>query len=103
MTSMLSKAQEKLIKSVQTKKGRDASGLVLVEGEKLIAEAGARVEFCFDENDSPQFAELVTTATPQMKAALARLPASSLKDVLKKQTVVVLDHVQDPGNLGAIL
>lgn len=100
---MLSKAQEKLIKSVQTKKGREASGLVLVEGETLIAEAGTRVELRFDERDSPQFAELVTTVAPQMKAALARLPVSSLKDVLKKKTVVVLDHVQDPGNLGAIL
>ncbi|HBL39593.1 TPA: hypothetical protein DDZ10_02885, partial [Candidatus Uhrbacteria bacterium] len=100
---MLSRAQEKLIKSVQTKKGRETSGLVLVEGEKLIAEAGARVEFRFDENDSPRFAELVTTVTPQMKAALARLPVASLKDVLKKKTVVVLDHVQDPGNLGTIL
>lgn len=100
---MLSQAQEKLIKSTHTKGGRERTGLVLIEGEKLIAEAGSRVELLFNESDSPRFAQLVTTVTPQMKAALARLPRSSLKDVLKKKTVVVLDHVQDPGNLGTIL
>jgi TrmH family RNA methyltransferase len=100
---MLSKAQEKLIKSTHTKSGREKSGLILVEGEKLIKEAGDLVELIFDENDSTNFDKLVTTVTPQIKAALAQLPKWSLNDCMKKKTVVVLDNVQDPGNLGTII
>ena len=100
---MLSKAQEKLILSTHTNKGREKTGLVLIEGETILKEAGNHVELFFDETDTPNFSKLVTTTTPQMKAGLARLPAWSLGDVLKKKMVVVLDHIQDPGNLGTIL
>lgn len=100
---MLSKTQEKLIKSTHTKKGRQKSGLVLLEGEKLLKEAGDNVELVFDASDSDHFKELLTTVTPQMKAGLARLPSWDLVDVTKKKTVLVLDHIQDPGNLGTIL
>lgn len=100
---MLSKTQEKLIKSTHTKKGRQKSGLVLLEGEKLLKEAGDRVELLFDSSDSDHFNDLVTTVTPQMKAGLAKLPYWKLEDVAKKKTVLVLDHIQDPGNIGTIL
>lgn len=100
---MLSKAQEKLIKSTHTKHGREKSGLVLIEGEKVLKEVGKFIELVFDETDSKNFDELVTTVTPQMKAGLARLPKWSLDDCMKKKTVVVLDNVQDPGNIGTIL
>ena len=100
---MLSKAQEKLIKSTHTKKGREKSGLILVESEKVLKEAKDYVELLFDETDSDHFKDLVTTVTPQMKAGLAKLPEWSLKDCLKKKTIIVLDHIQDPGNLGTIL
>jgi len=100
---MLSKAQEKLIKSTHTNKGREKSGLVLIESEKVLKEARDHVELLFDETDSDHFKDLVTTVSPQMKAGLAKLPEWSLKDCLKKKTVIVLDHIQDPGNLGTIL
>lgn len=100
---MLTKTQVKLIKSLHKKKGRDESGFCLVEGEKLIDVAKGFVEFEFGEEDSKDFKKLVTTVTPQMRAAVARIPAWEEDAVLKKDVVVVLDGVQDPGNVGTIL
>jgi|SRR3989338_9294237 len=100
---MLSKAQEKLVRSTHTKKGREKSGLVLLEGETLIKESGMLLQFTFKESDTPRFRELVTTYTPQMRAGVARVPDWTLEDVARKHTVVILDHVQDPGNVGTIL
>jgi TrmH family RNA methyltransferase len=100
---MLSKATEKLILSLHTKKGRRSTGLCLVEGEKVIRMAGDLIETRFSERDSPRFQKLVTTEAPQTEAAIARIPRRALKSVLSKDVVVVLDGVQDPGNVGAIL
>lgn len=100
---MLNKAQVKLIKSLHKKKGRDETGLCLVEGEKVIEMAKGHIDFRFNEADSLDFAKLVTTKTPQMQAAVARIPKWSAEDVLKKDVVLVLDAVQDPGNVGTIL
>ena len=100
---MLSNNQEKLIKSTHTNKGRQKSGLILLEGGKILAEAGEYIELLFNEEDSDHFKDLVTTMTPQMQAGVARLPSWTLEDCLKKKTVLILDHVQDPGNIGTIL
>lgn len=100
---MLSKAQEKLIRSLKTKKGRAESRRCLVEGEKLITAAGSLVEFTFSEKETKNFNKLVTTKTPQDVAAVAQLPAFSLADVTELKTIVVLDGVQDPGNVGSAL
>lgn len=100
---MLSLRQIKLIRSLGTKKGRTESGLCLVEGKKNVAEAKPFLEFTFTAADTPLFAKLVGTVTPQPIAGVARIPHYSEKDILKKKTVVVLDGVQDPGNVGTIL
>lgn len=100
---MLSKAQEKLIKSLHTKKGRQKSGLCLVEGKKVIETAGEMVEYQFGAEDSDDFKKLVTTETPQQLAAVARIPQWQQTDVVGSDVLVVLDGVQDPGNVGAIL
>ena len=99
---MLSKVQEKLIKQLHTKKGRAKHGLCLVEGSKSLATAGDAVEFTFGERDSTSFKDLVTTETPQDVAGVARVPEWGHDDIASAQTVVVLDGVQDPGNVGAI-
>ncbi|KKR55780.1 MAG: tRNA/rRNA methylase, partial [Candidatus Uhrbacteria bacterium GW2011_GWF2_40_263] len=98
-----SQSQEKLIKSLQTKKGREKSGLCLVEGEKLVAEIADHLEFSFTRNDSEKFDSLVTTETPQTIAAVARLPQWTKETIENTKTIVVLDGVQDPGNVGTIL
>jgi TrmH family RNA methyltransferase len=100
---MLTKAQETLIRSLQTPKGREKSGLCLVEGEKNVQEAGTAVEFAFARKDTKTFNRLVTTETPQEVAAVARIPKHTAEEIARKPTVIVLDGVQDPGNVGTIL
>lgn len=104
---MLSLAQEKLIRSLHTKKGRERAGKCLVEGTKVIETAkqvsDKTVEFTFTPEDTLVFQELVTTETPQNIAGVATIPTWTLDDVHASRTIVVLDGVQDPGNVGAIL
>lgn len=100
---MLTRAQEKLIRSLQTKKGREKSGRCLVEGQKVIDLAGPAVEFTFRRTDTEDFAKLVSTETPQDVAAVAKIPEWNDAEITSKRTVVLLDGVQDPGNVGAIL
>lgn len=99
---MLSKAQEKTIRSLATKKGRRESGRCLVEGTKVIATAGDAVEYRFTRDDTAEFDALVTTETPQDEAAVAKTPTFAFGDVAARDTVLVLDGVQDPGNVGAM-
>lgn len=100
---MLTVAQKKLIRSLATKKGRTESGFCLVEGKKNIKEAGKFLEYTFTPADDKDFAKLVGTVTPQPIAGVARIPQYTEQDVLKRNYVVVLDGVQDPGNVGTIL
>jgi TrmH family RNA methyltransferase len=100
---MLSKAQEKLIRSLATKKGRQEAQRLLVEGAKNVREAAPHVDFTFTPADTPDFAKLLDTETPQDIAAVAKLPHWRLADVEGRRTIVLLDGVQDPGNVGSIL
>ncbi|MBU0646119.1 RNA methyltransferase [Patescibacteria group bacterium] len=100
---MLSKEREKIIRSLQTKKGRQKSGLCLVEGKKVIAMCGDWLEYEFDRTMTENFDQLVTTETPQEAAAVARIPQWGIDDIKARPVIVVLDGVQDPGNVGAIL
>lgn len=88
---------------VNSKKARRESGLFLIEGAKFVRDAKRYLEFSFTDKDVPNFRELISTETPQSAAGVARIPTWSFDDVLKKQVVVVLDNVQDPGNVGTIL
>lgn len=101
--NMLTQAQEKLIRSLGTKKGRTESGFCLVEGKKNIVEAKGFIEFTFTNNDTKRFDLLVDTVTPQDIAAVATIPKWELNNLLERSCVVVLDGVQDPGNVGTIL
>ncbi len=100
---MLSARQESLIRSLHTKKGRTESGLCLIEGKKNLAEAKDYIEFSFTSQDSRKYEQLLETVTPQNIAAVARIPEWSLEQVQTKNIIVVLDGVQDPGNVGTIL
>lgn len=100
---MLSNSQEKLIRSLHTKKGREKSSLCLVEGVKVIKTANDAVEYTFSKKDTKDFDKLVTTETPQNIAAVASIPNWSLDDIKSHKAIIALDGVQDPGNVGAIL
>ncbi len=99
---MLSKSKEKYIRSLTRKKNRLKTGQCLVEGEKVIKTAGKAVEFTFSRHDTEEFDRLVTTETPQDIAGIANIPTWELKDILNVKTIVILDGVQDPGNVGSI-
>ena len=100
---MLTKNQEKLIRSLHTKKGRLTANQCLVEGQKVIDTAGAAVDFTFSSADTENFADLVTTETPQDIAAVANTPRWKMDTIASYPTIVLLDGVQDPGNVGTIL
>ena len=100
---MLTKAKEQLVRSLQSKKGRQENELCLVEGKKVIETAGQAVQWTFSRKDSARFDELVSTKTPQDVAGVAKIPKWSTADMASRKTIVVLDGVQDPGNVGAIL
>jgi len=100
---MLTPGQERRIRALHIKKGRIKHGQCLVEGEHAVESAASFVEYTFSREDTPDFDELVTTETPQDIAAVARIPLFTIEDVMSSNTVLVLDNVQDPGNVGAII
>ncbi len=99
---MLTKKQEKLIRSLSTVKGRQESGLCLVEGRKNIEMASRHILYTFTDKDTKNFKSLVTTKTPQNIAGVAKIPEWCVEDIAKFSLVVLLDGVQDPGNVGTI-
>lgn len=100
---MLTSAQEKLLSTLTTKKGRKEEGKFVIEGEKFVRDAGSLVEFAFTPADTKRFDEFVSTETPQSIAAVAHVPEFSIDEITNRSTIVVLDGVQDPGNVGTIL
>ncbi|MEK7632217.1 MAG: RNA methyltransferase [Patescibacteria group bacterium] len=100
---MLTPAQEKLLQQLTTKRGRREAEMFVIEGEKFVRDAGGLVEFTFTPADTTRFAEYVSTETPQAFAAVARIPKVTMKRFAESATIVVLDGVQDPGNVGTIL
>jgi TrmH family RNA methyltransferase len=103
LINVLGKPQERILRELQTKKGREERGMFIIEGEKFVKDAGDLVEFTFGPKDTNQFREYVSTETPQTVAAVARIPKWTREDLQKYPTIVVLDGVQDPGNVGTIL
>ncbi len=100
---MLTPIQEKLLQQLTTKRGRREAEMFVIEGEKFVRDAGGLVEFTFTPEDTARFAEYVSTETPQAMAAVARIPKVTMKRFQESETIVVLDGVQDPGNVGTIL
>ena len=121
---MLSKATLKLIRSLNTRKGRRKEGLFVAEGPKLVGELLGRFNCvrviateAWEESvalekdvivdwvseDDLQRASL--QQTPQQVIALFRQPQDDVnpKNLLTRQLCIALDGVQDPGNLGTIV
>lgn len=102
---MLTNNQRKLMASLETKKGREKTGLCLVEGPKMIETAGDAVQEVIHINDlgARSFGKIATTDTPQEVIGIAKIPVWTLEDIKRSKTIVFLDRVQDPGNVGAIM
>ena len=122
-TDMLSKNQIKFIQSLARKKGRVESGCFLAEGNKLVEDTlhafecrmlvatpewwaqhanvsvQVKVEVTHDE-----LARVSQLTTPQEVLAVYVMPQHTLDvSTLNNQLSLVLDTVQDPGNLGTII
>lgn len=123
---MLSKSQISLITSLQHKKFRKQHGLFIVEGIKSILEfisSDYRVETVFATSNAatklgkiPQnikhesvneqeFGKITQLTNPQGALALVKLPeiVGIDYDTLRSKHSLVLDDIQDPGNMGTII
>lgn len=123
---MLSKNKIKLINKLKTKKGREETGLFIVEGEKMIAEllmSNFDVDFIagfpewFEKNsflikkstevfdvDEITLKKASSLSTPNKVIAVARIKEYDVNyRELEEELSLVLDTIQDPGNLGTII
>jgi TrmH family RNA methyltransferase len=109
--------QNPLIKSIvalHDKKERDKKELIILEGEKLIegaTESGIKIENIFSttprkgaiEVDEKVMKKISTTTTPPKILALAKKPTWQEIDFKKMKRILLLDSIQDAGNLGTII
>ena len=130
---MLSKSRGQLIERLKTRKGRPRERLVLVEGVRASAEmltAGADIRFSVQsprlldteagrtlastlarrgpetvEVDDADLAELSDTEHPQGVLCVCTEPGLDLAQLRSRTpaTVLLLDGLQDPGNLGTLI
>lgn len=118
-----------MVRGLQTRSHREKSGLFLIEGTKLVAEALSKgvqitdvlVSQAFLKErlkelqtaniteistvDDRRFCQLVTTEGPCGIVAIARMPRCEEGDLIACQAplVVIAEAIQDPGNLGTMI
>ncbi|MFB2117917.1 TrmH family RNA methyltransferase [Parapedobacter sp. 2B3] len=123
---MLSKPQIRAVTSLQQKKFRREHGLFIVEGAKSVTEflrSDYRVQTIYHtaqaaaklpkipqniksvEIDEQALQRISALKTPQGVLALVAIPdhLPLTGDMLRKNFHLVLDDIQDPGNLGTII
>ncbi len=128
---MISKSKGKLIKSLIHKKYRLQQKLFVVEGEKMIRELLEGTDqdismveeiiatgkwmkehenllqesgVIFTDATEKELRDVSSLITPQPVLALIRIPETILDNVaLSDETVLGLDAIRDPGNLGTIV
>ena len=125
MTGQLSKADIKRIASLDDAKGRRRSGLFVAEGSKCVLDLARTFTVhtliaepaWLEGHPEVRAREYVAAAAATMNAitrlttrppviALFDLPnpkAAPAAELVTREAVVVLDRIQDPGNLGTIL
>src|SRR6185295_2918212 len=120
---MLIKSQVKYIQSLSHKKLRDSEGVFVAEGPKLINEllsAGIPVQQLFAvkewmDEQNPAVAGLVTEIasselerisllqTPNQVLGIFKKPVLTTRRPERNTVSLMLDTIQDPGNLGTII
>jgi len=112
----ISKAQVKLVRSLQQKKFRDELGLFVAEGEKCVSELSKAFELVYRIQSTEYRAQtdsLLATPTEIEQMSGLRTPQGVIAVFKKKpigdwslvigDLILALDGVQDPGNLGTII
>jgi len=118
---MLSKAKIKQIKSLEYKKFRNDLGLFVAENEKLVGEilqSDFEIDslFCLQDAELPEntvlkdivsevdMKRLSFLKTPSSALAVVKIPNKEIDfDEINTSLNIVLDNIQDPGNLGTII
>ena len=122
---MLTKNQIKYIISLQKKKFRDKNNQFVLEGDKIVIEllnSNIKIKILFatenylnvnniEEKDfeitpvtEKEIKKISSQTTPQNLIAIAEIPDFSVaKNEIITSLSIVLDDIQDPGNLGTII
>lgn len=112
--------QVKRVKALQAARERRETGLHVAEGGKLVGEAAAAglvvTAYAVEghEQEAPAGVPLFSvtqavmdamseTRTPQPLLAVVKTPAPVAPDAFPAGLLILLERVQDPGNVGAIL
>ena len=120
---MLTKNQIKFIQSLSRRKGRNESGCFLAEGNKLVEDTldsfvcrmlvatkewldlhpGMKTPKCVEASYA-ELSRVSQLTTPQQVLAVYEIPDRQMnEDMLTGELSLVLDTIQDPGNLGTII
>lgn len=117
---MVTKSELKYIQSLSDKKVRLETGCFIAEGVKLVGEMIAagyplKAVYALDSWESPDASIEVTRIeafelekmsmlqTPNQVLAVAMMPQKEVALDLAGQLTLVLDGIQDPGNMGTII
>jgi len=124
---MLSNNNIKLVNSLQLKKQRDKSGLYIIEGDKMVREyliSGEDIQWLFAKpewiaslplNLADRVPNIVPVSYEELKKiSTLKTPHNAMAVALKREALlspsslvnrltIVLDNIQDPGNLGTII
>ena len=111
---MISKNRTKLIRSLETKKGREKAGLFVAEGPKVVSDllhGGFLAEEVLE--DIEDIRNVSFLKHPQSVLGIFKMPeeadetskdySRTFHEHIEGQLVLALDGVQDPGNLGTII
>lgn len=113
---MVSAAEIRFVKSLRERSARVSEGLFVAEGDKLISEllnsslkvnrlfttAESRLNFTSEQISPAQMERLSHLRSATTSLALIEIPQPS-GNQRKKGLTLVLDGVQDPGNIGTII
>lgn len=112
--NQISKSQVKFVRSLQQKKFRDEYGLFVAEGNKCIEELLKTFEPHLLINyphassvscSETELEQMSSLRTPQGSLGIFRIPKELHLNELQgtQELILVLDGIQDPGNLGTII
>ena len=109
MNQRITKSQVKWVRQLQQKKCRDAEGVFVAEGEKCVNDLKEAFELLLlvtpDNATQTEIEQMSSLRTPQGVIGVFKKREDIRDGVLAigNGVLVVLDGVQDPGNLGTII